>query len=422
MRKDSNSVRRAIVLYQFFPPDDVVSSILFGDLASDLSRNDWDVKAYPCNRSHRGIPERFSPREIWSGVRVRRIWRPNFSQAGSLGRVFNAVWMLVAWSLLGCMPWIKANVVVVGTDPILGVLSTIVWKIFKPKTRIVYWCFDLYPEAAVAGNLIRSGGFLDRILRYLAGRAYRCCDWMVDIGPCMRERLRTYGSSASTQTIVPWALSEPAEVVPTHLEQRTRLFGNTPLALLYSGNLGRAHSYDEVFELARHLGKRYGTVAFAINPASQSELRAAMDAHDDNIVLAEPAPLEMLADRLSAADVHIVTLRKEWTGMVVPSKFFGALAIGRPVLFCGSSNSSLARWIREHRVGWVLEPGHSAEIAEELVLLISDHRELKAMFTHCHAVYQKHFSRQAALGQWHSLLERTVARKVSPEKIGERIW
>lgn len=407
------------MLYQFFPPDDVVSAILFGDLAADLSRRGWDVEAHPCNRSHNGKSERFSSREIRNGVDVRRIWRPNFSQASSLGRVLNAVWMLAAWSLFGCMPWIKADVLVVGTDPILGVLSTIAWKICKPRTRIVYWCFDLYPDAAVAGGLVSSGGVLDRMLRRLAGRAYRCCDWLVDVGPCMRDRLRTYGSSASTQTIVPWALSEPAAAVPTHVEQRARLFGDTPLALLYSGNLGRAHSFDEVLELARYLRKERGTVAFATSPASQGDLRAALNPNDGNVVLAEPVPLEMLADRLSAADVHIVTLRQEWTGTVVPSKFFGALAIGRPVLFCGSSNSSLARWIRKHRVGWVLEPGHAAEIAGELLRLAKDHQELMSLFTHCHAVYREHFSRRTALDQWHTLLEQATAAGDPFHKAGD---
>jgi hypothetical protein len=47
-------------------------------------------------------------------------------------------------------------------------------------------------------------------------------------------------------------------------------------------------------------------------------------------------------------------LRKEWTGTVVPSKFFGALAIGQPVLFVGSRESSVARIIEEHGVGWLI--------------------------------------------------------------------
>ena len=30
---------------------------------------------------------------------------------------------------------------------------------------------------------------------------------------------------------------------------------------------------------------------------------------------------------------------------MVPSKFFGALSMGRPVLFCGSPDSDIAYWI-----------------------------------------------------------------------------
>ena len=66
------------------------------------------------------------------------------------------------------------------------------------------------------------------------------------------------------------------------------------------------------------------------------------------------APESELEKRLAAADIHLVSLRPEWTGVVVPSKFFGSLAAGRPVVFAGGPDSAIARWIHEFGVGWVL--------------------------------------------------------------------
>ena len=75
--------------------------------------------------------------------------------------------------------------------------------------------------------------------------------------------------------------------------------------------------------------------------------------------------------------MQIVTLRESWTGTVVPSKFFGALAIGRPVLFVGSPDSAIAKWIQELGVGWVLRSNDKQAVLEQL-LFLADHPEEKA--------------------------------------------
>ena len=123
---------------------------------------------------------------------------------------------------------------------------------------------------------------------------------------------------------------------------------------MYSGNFGRAHSYDEILSIARALRGQSIRFAFSVRGNRFDELRRAVSEEDSNIAFVPFAAEDRLQARLSAADIHIVTLREEWTGSVVPSKFFGALAAGRPVLFVGSRRSAIAHWIEEHRVGWIL--------------------------------------------------------------------
>lgn len=42
---------------------------------------------------------------------------------------------------------------------------------------------------------------------------------------------------------------------------------------------------------------------------------------------------------------------------MVPSKLQGIFAVGRPALFVGTEASSIGRWIKESRGGWVVAPG-----------------------------------------------------------------
>ncbi len=156
-------------------------------------------------------------------------------------------------------------------------------------------------------------------------------------------------------------------------EARKELFGDAKLGLLYSGNLGRAHVYRPFVELAKRVEGDSIAFCYAGRGPQMDSLRAEVDAARQsandageraegtvtggltNIVFAGFASEEQLGKRLAAADVHMVSLAPHWTGTVVPSKFFGALAVGRPVLFAGSRNSAIAKWIEEFGVGWVLD-------------------------------------------------------------------
>lgn len=203
---------RALLLYHFFAPDDEVSSRLFTMLAEDLAAAGWDVTAAPSNRNRRDPRIAYPRRERLGSVAVRRVWRPPLSQSGALGRITNAAWMIARWSLLALRRDLSPDVVIVGTDPILSVLTAWVWKRLRPHVRIAHWAFDLYPEAAVADGRLREGSFLARLLRAVLRRAYGSCDLITDIGPCMRERLDRYRPTAKRATLPPWALVEPPEI------------------------------------------------------------------------------------------------------------------------------------------------------------------------------------------------------------------
>jgi Tfp pilus assembly protein PilN len=85
---------------------------------------------------------------------------------------------------------------------------------------------------------------------------------------------------------------------------------------------------------------------------------------------------------------------------VVPSKFFGALAAGRPVLFAGPRDAAIARWIEEHGVGWVLDEQTQEQVAARLRSLASAPEALQDLQQHCQRIYQRLFSRRCVMDQW----------------------
>jgi colanic acid biosynthesis glycosyl transferase WcaI len=418
---------RIAILYHFFHPDDVISGQLFSGLAEDLAQRGWEVEALTSNRSCHADKTIRPSIEKWYGseraegrepqehnnapVTIKRIWRPRLAQASTKGRIANALWMITAWSTIVFRS--KKNlpdVLFIGTDPVLSILVASVVKTLRPRVKIVHWAYDLYPEAAVADNLLRPESKFVKLIQKLLRYAYRCCDLVADLGQCMRQRLEHYGHRCPKLTLPPWALVEPPQVEQAHPHLRHKLFGEATLTLMYSGNFGRAHEFVEFLALARQLRDTGIIMGFSVRGNRVEELKAAITPEDTNIRFLPFASEAELSRHLACGDIHLVSLRQNWTGIVVPSKFFGCLASGRPVIFAGERDASISHWIAEHQVGWHLEEGGVGEVAEELRQYAQEPGRLEALQQRCHQVYHQHFSRARIVEQWDTELKKLMGR------------
>lgn len=397
------------ILYHFFHPDDVVSARHFSDLAEGFAAAGWDVEVQPSNRACRNSSQQYAAREQWHGIRINRVWRPAWAQSSSAGRLLNAFWMLAAWSRIALRGRAtRPDVVLVGTDPVLSVLLALPLKWLRPEIPVAHWAFDLYPEAAIADGLVSPYDWKVRFLTGLLRRAYRGCSLIADLGTCMQQRLHTYGEDLSLKTIVPWALAEQPAPQPSDPVLRRRIFGDAKLALLYSGNLGRAHNFREFLALARSLRSSGVEFRWSVRGNAVGELQQAIQPSDTNVGLLPFVEEADLAAHLAAADIHLVSLKPEWSGIVVPSKFFGSLAAGRPVLFAGPKDSSVARWIPQYQVGCVLDGSNFEEVDIWLRQLAASPELLARLQTRCHAVYREEFCRERMIDLWVAEIGRLV--------------
>jgi hypothetical protein len=419
----SSARPRVLLVYHFFHPDEVVSARLFTDLGAGLSARGWDVTALTSNRTWNSPRVALPSREVHQGVAIERSFRPRWDQARPLERLGNSAWLSVAWlARIARLPAYDA--IVIGSDPAFALAIAPVVRRLRPRTTIVHWCFDLYPEAIVADGTSRATSALLPGARGLMARGYAACDAIVDLGPRMRERLAAYGSNARRETIVPWALVEPARSPePRSPEVREALFGkDAKLGLLYSGTLGRAHDFRTFLALARSSRARFGpsvALAFASRGGRVDELRAALDPGDTNVRLVDFCAEEKLGAQLEAADVHLISLRPEWSGLVVPSKYFGSLAIGRPALYAGPAESDIARWIQETGVGMTIEESTLPRALQEIAGLLERPERVLDAQRRARAAYESRFSKPVSLERWDGLLRGLVARATRQDSVME---
>ncbi|GHT83474.1 hypothetical protein FACS1894137_04650 [Spirochaetia bacterium] len=124
--------------------------------------------------------------------------------------MLNSFLLSVEWFF--AILFLRTDVVIFGTDPQFSFFIVPILKVFRPKMPIALWGFDLYPEAIIA-NGIKLPKILRKILFWWAGVSYRHCGLLVDIGTCMRKRFLKYCPTAKCETIIPWALDEPSQLI-----------------------------------------------------------------------------------------------------------------------------------------------------------------------------------------------------------------
>ncbi|KKM78185.1 hypothetical protein LCGC14_1362470, partial [marine sediment metagenome] len=272
--------------------------------------------------------------------------------------------------------------------------------------------YDLYPEAIIADGARGFVKWIAQKLTILMRWAYHSVDLMVDIGECMKKRLNTYHHNAHSATLVPWALVELDSIQKPDDVTRYELFNDAKLALLYSGNMGKAHDFSLILQLARRLYREDPKIVFcfACRGNRFRELAKAVRPDDYNIRFAPFAKEHEISKRLISADIHLLSLRPEWEGIVVPSKFFGSLAVGRPVLYTGPEGSAIYKWIQEFNIGMVLNQDNMEDVVSELLNIAKQPDKMRVWQENAFQAY-KYFSKTYVVNQWDKVLQDLMKNK-----------
>ena len=395
--------QRILILYHFYKPDDVISARHFSDLAEGLAARNWNVTVLTSNRYCRYAADRIRPKvEEINGVKIIRMSRPAFDQSKNISRMINSIWISAKW-LLKILFSDSYDVILIGTDPQLGYFITPWIKLFKPRTKTALWAFDLYPEIIrTIEPLPLSINIFTKLVSPIAKLSYKSMDFIADLGSCMRKRIKRYNTKAKFTTLIPWAISEPGIIISPDTEIRHKLFGKAKLTILYSGTIGQAHTFEDFIKLARELRRRNADVGicFAGRGNRYKQLCKMVTAEDTNISFAGFADEKELPLRLTAADMHLISLREGWEGLVVPSKFFGSIASGRPLIYAGTPDSAIKEWIEKYKIGFYLSSSNLEDVADKIIALSNKPEELKMLQERTFKTWQVNFSRETILDQF----------------------
>ncbi|CAN5555304.1 glycosyltransferase family 4 protein [soil metagenome] len=403
---------RLLFINRFYYPDHSATAQILTDLAEALAARGWEVSVIASRLRYDDATARLPARALHAGVTIRRVWSSRFGRAGLAGRAVDylSFYFTAFFALLRAAR--HGDLVVVKTDPpLLSVVASVAVRL--RGATLINWLQDLYPEVAAELGVGAMHGWLGRRLRRWRNASLHRARLNIAIGERMAERIAAEGVPADRIVVMPNWSDETAirPLARAAVALRDEWGFGDAFVVGYSGNLGRAHEFETLLGAATLLTMRDDIVFLMIGGGHESARLAARVADEglaSRFQFQPYQPRERLSESLGAADVHWLSLRPEMEGLIVPSKFYGIAAAGRPVIAVTDLDGEIARIVRREDCGVAVAPGDCAGLAAAIETMASDATRVAAMGRAARAVLERDFGRLDAFERWDRLFGTLV--------------
>lgn len=422
-------------------PDSEATGQLLTELCEYLAQR-WDVSAVV------GQPNWETDREAFvrsgvqerNGVSVHRLLHTQLPKNKRFSRVRNLISFTLAtrsWGYRQTRPGyaisddgpeaLRASneTVICETDPFL--LPLVVGPMARRrKSRLVYYLQDIYPDVAVAVGVTKNN-LLIRMLRNRLKREYNQADAIVVLDEDMKERLVGWGVAADLMHVVPnWMDCSAVKPIKSNNPFREEHGIDEHFIVMHSGNMGMTQRLDVLVDAMKILAETCESKANENQPVGRSAKlmlvgngakRQALETQAGgatNVRFLDYQPRESLSASLSAADLHVVSMDQAITGCLAPSKLYGILASGTPVLAIAPKDNAVWRLVQKEKLGWNVQPGDRKAIANAICEAKQMHpNELREIGLRCRALAERLYDKQICCEAFEKVLNR-VGRRMRP--------
>jgi glycosyltransferase involved in cell wall biosynthesis len=370
---------RILLLNLYYPPDSSATAKMAHSVAEALSAA-HNVTVL-CGRPSYEPTERRSWRLFQSEhanlIRIIRAGSTDFPRLDMKKRVLNYL-SYVALAIPRAL-FVRCDVILAMTDPpFQGVVGAIV-AMLKRKPY-VYNIRDMYPDMAVGGSIVEPG-MLARIWEKLHRWALRRATRVIVLGEDMRARIVAKGVDPARVLIV----RDGTEILPANTQLPTAdievvraIRGSYSFVLVHAGNLGFYGAWNTLITAARNLASEGVSLVFVGDGAQRVQIEAAA-ADSPNIRFLDFFPASKIPSVLAAADAHVITVKHGLEGVVVPSKMYGILAAGKPILAVAPKETDAVSLGVRRGFAVAADPDRPAEVVSAVRALASDANKLKTM-------------------------------------------
>ena len=391
---------RVLVLNQYYWPGIEATAHLLSELCAGLV-DEFEITVVTGRLDD---PAAAPGRTVHRGVEVVRVRSTAYERRRLSLRTLNYITYL-ARSATASLAETRPDVVLAMTDPpIIADVAYMVARRFRVPLIVISQ--DIFPEIAVELKRLENPvvvGALRLAIRYYLKRA----DCVVAIGETMRRRLEEKGAPPERVRVIPnWVDTTAVRPQPQDNEwaRENGLAGQ--FVVMHSGNIGHAQNLDALVRAATFL-RDAEDVRFVLIGAGarRTELVELADRLEtDKVTFLPYQPREVLGQSFSAASVHVVGLAKGLAGYVVPSRLYGIMAAGRPVIVAAEATSETAQVVARERCGLVVPPGRPELLAAAIREMRDGRHDLEEMGRRARAYVEREADRSVAVERYRVVL------------------
>lgn len=415
---DSNLKRLALVCQHFYP-EMTSTGLLMTELALRLQEMGWEITVY-CDRPAYavGSDEVLPSSTTYQGIRIERVAALGAHRKGMVSRAVRAISYLT--STLGKLVRDRGRydgLLTTTNPPFAGLVGWCMAAWYgKPYVQLVH---DVYPDIAVRLGVLKQGGVLARLWEQMSRVMLNRAAGTIVIGDDMAEvvRQKLNRDSWNAMHMIPnW--SNEAGVQPVRRSdnpfRRKHEIGNQVL-VQYAGRHGATHNLEPLIHAAEKMTDQPVVFQFVGEGAKKEKLqRMAQERALDNVMFLPYQPLDELDTVLSAADLAVVCLESKFTGLSVPSKTYGIMAGGTPILGFLDTESEIGRTIQENECGVVLEGATGDQVARLLQHLLQEPGQLEGMGERGRQVFEAKYTLGHAAARYDQVLQQHIYGVAGP--------
>jgi len=338
-----------LIITQVYFPDTASVSQHLTDLAERLVSRGHSVEVIS-SRFGYDTDDVYAKKYLQNGVSISRVRNSNYKKKYFLFRALNFLSFNV--TLLGNLLIGKRSVdLVIGTTvpPFSALIGLAFAKI--QRATFCFWVMDLQPELAIASGLIKEKSITAKFFNILGDFIIRKSDKLISLDRFMTGYLINRGALPNNISEIPvWPVSEgfydgDRSENPFRIQNRY----HDKFVIMFSGNHAHVHPLGTLLQAAMKLkdDQRF-LFSFVGGGVRKEEVTSFRLRHQlSNIVQHEFQPRSSFHISIAASDMQVVVLGDGQVGFTHPNKVYGAMFLGKPILYIGPRSSHVTDILAE---------------------------------------------------------------------------
>ena len=405
--KGRGTVRRLLVINQYYAPDVASTGQYAADICSGLTSYGFEVHVVTGEPSYSINSPDAPDFEILNGVNVYRVPLGNVKGREDNKTRFKGYvrFLRGAWRLARKLFRLRKFDIILTfhNPPFVGLLGALLAK--KYKIRFVYIPYDIHPDVLVA-----TGWRIPKLFVWVWGvvnrMVFKVAEKVVVLSDGMKNTL-VHGKKVPAEKIeiIPlWGKPELDATSSDNLIREELEVKDGELLLLYAGNMGILHPLDIIIETAKRLqGKSVKFLFIGDGAKRRCLMERVKNENIEQVSFLPFQPVGKFIQILVSSDACLVTIGKGLENLALPSRIFTFMSAGKPIITIMNPEADVAKIIRENNCGWNVQT--SDELAELILDLLKDPIELKQKGKQARKTYLNQFRRDKLIKQYAQLLK-----------------